>query len=154
MFVPLDRPKHAIPKKKRDPIIPDIKNVNYKDVQYMREIHSKYLKHVMCKNGKWINESELNLTILKCALEGAFVTIVDSKQSSYIGVSGIVLMELKNAFVICNEDGNKMILKRNIKMEMIFKYKDDEMIATLYGNGLINRGINKKYKPQNTIEFQ
>eukprot|EP00835_Amoeboradix_gromovi_P002188 NODE_118_length_18907_cov_0.436251.p5 type:complete len:155 gc:universal NODE_118_length_18907_cov_0.436251:986-1450(+) len=153
MFLPVKRSQKSISKAKRDPIIPDVNMVKYDDVCQFPNIHATYLKQALCKNGKWIAINELPLTLLKSALEGALVRIVDAKQTSYVGISGILLMETKYTFVIINESKICKVMKRNTKLEFDFNYQDEIHTAIIYGNAVVNRLFNKKYKSHNTIEF-
>ena len=156
MFLPIHRKKKKTivnVNKKRDPLLPSIENIKYEDVCDMPVMHAAYIKQTICRNGKWIPENELPLTLLKCAIEGAYVTITDAKQSSYIGIQGVLLMETKFTFVIINQKNKVVVLKKNTKLVFTVIYREEEYSAVIYGNAIVNRLFNKKYKSKNTIEF-
>ena len=154
MFLPLKKKKKQVHlKTKKRELIPSTVNLNV-DATKMNELHVTYMKQCLYKNNRWINEQELPLTVLKCALEGAKIKIVDSKQKSYIGKEGIVLMETKYTIVLLENKSVCTVIKRNLIFELEFSYKQDLITVLLYGNGILNRSFNKKYKAHPTIEFQ
>ena len=156
MFLPLQRVKKTnIGKKKiKETIIPCMKDLKFDDLKEMPAMHSQYLRQSLLRKNNWVSEKELPLILLKCALEGAVVRITDAKQKSYVGIAGILIMETKFTFVIVNEKKVYTVFKKNTILEFDFNYREEENTAIIYGNAVVNRLFNKKYKAQNTIEFE
>ncbi|XP_022092122.1 ribonuclease P protein subunit p29-like [Acanthaster planci] len=114
-------------------------------LDYMRD--SLQLKHPT------VTAEHLHIKLLRCDLHGSIMTVTKSKCPSYIGQSGIVVQESRNAF--------KMITKANSlktipKASTIFTMTIDNLVINIYGNHLRYRAgdrANRKFKIKPTIDL-
>ncbi|XP_019361191.1 PREDICTED: ribonuclease P protein subunit p29 [Gavialis gangeticus] len=91
--------------------------------------------------------------LLKADLHGAIVTVTKSKCPSYVGVTGIILQEMKHIFkIITKEDKLKIIPKFN----NVFSIEIDGFISYIYGSKFQLRASErsaKKFKVKGTIDL-
>ncbi|XP_025023399.1 ribonuclease P protein subunit p29 isoform X3 [Python bivittatus] len=91
--------------------------------------------------------------LLKADFHGALVTVTKSKCPSYVGITGIILQEMKHVFkIITKEDKLKVIPKRN----SIFSIEIDGFVSYIYGSRIQFRASErsaKKFKGQGTMDL-
>ncbi|XP_073163884.1 ribonuclease P protein subunit p29 isoform X1 [Lepidochelys kempii] len=91
--------------------------------------------------------------LLKADLHGAIVTVTKSKCPSYVGITGIILQEMKHIFkIITKEDKLKVIPKLN----NVFSLEVDGFISHIYGSKFQLRASErsaKKFKAKGTIDL-
>ncbi|XP_059569800.1 ribonuclease P protein subunit p29 [Alligator mississippiensis] len=91
--------------------------------------------------------------LLKADLHGAVVTVTKSKCPSYVGVTGIILQEMKHIFkIVTKEDKLKVIPKFN----NVFSIEIDGFISYIYGSKFQFRASErsaKKFKVKGTIDL-
>uniref|UniRef100_A0A8C3TI22 Ribonuclease P protein subunit p29 n=1 Tax=Chelydra serpentina TaxID=8475 RepID=A0A8C3TI22_CHESE len=91
--------------------------------------------------------------LLKADLHGAIVTVTKSKCPSYVGITGIILQEMKHIFkIITKEDKLKVIPKIN----NVFSLEVDGFISHIYGSKFQLRASErsaKKFKAKGTIDL-
>ncbi|KAH1181321.1 ribonuclease P protein subunit p29 [Mauremys mutica] len=91
--------------------------------------------------------------LLKADLHGAIVTVTKSKCPSYVGITGIILQEMKHIFkIITKEDKLKVIPKLN----NVFSLEVDGFISHIYGSKFQLRASErsaKKFKTKGTIDL-
>ncbi|XP_077687004.1 ribonuclease P protein subunit p29 isoform X3 [Eretmochelys imbricata] len=91
--------------------------------------------------------------LLKADLHGAIVTVTKSKCPSYVGITGIILQEMKHIFkIITKEDKLKVIPKLN----NVFSLEVDGFISYIYGSKFQLRASErsaKKFKAKGTIDL-
>nr|XP_009676631.1 PREDICTED: ribonuclease P protein subunit p29 [Struthio camelus australis]XP_009676632.1 PREDICTED: ribonuclease P protein subunit p29 [Struthio camelus australis] len=91
--------------------------------------------------------------LLKADLHGAIVTVTKSKCPSYVGITGIILQEMKHVFkIITKEDKLKVVPKLN----NVFSLEIDGFISYIYGSKFQLRASErsaKKFKLKGTIDL-
>ncbi|NWJ05068.1 RPP29 protein, partial [Crypturellus undulatus] len=91
--------------------------------------------------------------LLKADLHGAIVTVTKSKCPSYVGITGIILQEMKYVFkIITKEDKLKVVPKLN----NVFRLEIDGFISYIYGSKFQFRASErsaKKFKLKGTIDL-
>ncbi|KAJ7311901.1 hypothetical protein JRQ81_006219 [Phrynocephalus forsythii] len=91
--------------------------------------------------------------LLKADLHGALVTVTKSKCPSYVGITGIVLQEMKHIFkIITKEDKLKVIPKLN----SVFSIELDGFVSYIYGSRIQFRASErsaKKFKGKGTLDL-
>ncbi|EDV24638.1 uncharacterized protein TRIADDRAFT_56646 [Trichoplax adhaerens] len=96
---------------------------------------------------------EYTQKLLKADYHGCWITVTRSRCPSYIGISGIVLQETKNALtLIAPSNKVKCIPKTN----NIFTFKIGDLVFTLYGNQFRYRSTDRaarKFKLKSTIDL-
>ncbi|KAJ3703138.1 hypothetical protein LUZ61_006843 [Rhynchospora tenuis] len=81
----------------------------------------------------------------QCDLHGAFLSVVESKTVSYVGISGIMVRETIEIFGIISQN-NKF--KVEPKAGSVFMLQADSWMVTLCGDMLSATGRSKKSKAQ------
>ncbi|XP_032892326.1 ribonuclease P protein subunit p29 isoform X2 [Amblyraja radiata] len=91
--------------------------------------------------------------LMKADFHGAIVTVVKSKCPSYVGITGIILQEMKHIFkIITVENQIKVIPKQN----NIFSVEIDGFVSHIYGNMFQLRSSErsvKKFKGKGSIDL-
>ncbi|XP_060109972.1 ribonuclease P protein subunit p29 [Heteronotia binoei] len=91
--------------------------------------------------------------LLKADLHGALVTVTKSKCPSYVGITGIIVQEMKHVFkIITNEDRLKVIPKLN----NVFSMEIDGFVSYIFGSKIQFRASErsaKKFKAKGTIDL-
>lgn len=91
--------------------------------------------------------------LLKADLHGALVTVAKSKCPSYVGITGIILQEMKHVFkIITKEDKLKVIPKLN----NVFSVEIGNFVSYIYGSKIQFRASErsaKKFKGKGTIDL-
>ncbi|XP_020670745.3 ribonuclease P protein subunit p29 isoform X2 [Pogona vitticeps] len=91
--------------------------------------------------------------LLKADLHGALITVTKSKCPSYVGITGIVLQEMKHVFkIITKEDKLKVIPKLN----SVFSIELDGFVSYIYGSRIQFRASErsaKKFKGKGTLDL-
>ncbi|XP_029212427.1 ribonuclease P protein subunit p29-like isoform X2 [Acropora millepora] len=91
--------------------------------------------------------------LLRADYHGCILTVSRSKCPSYIGTSGILLQETKNAFkIITKQHQLKMIPKAN----SVFNFELEQFVFTVHGNHFRYRSSERsarKFKPKPTTDL-
>ncbi|XP_062997413.1 ribonuclease P protein subunit p29 [Elgaria multicarinata webbii] len=91
--------------------------------------------------------------LLKADFHGALVTVTKSKCPSYVGITGIILQEMKHVFkIITKEDKLKVIPKLN----NVFSMEVDGFVSYIYGSRIQFRASErsaKKFKGRGTMDL-
>uniref|UniRef100_A0A8D2L555 Ribonuclease P protein subunit p29 n=1 Tax=Varanus komodoensis TaxID=61221 RepID=A0A8D2L555_VARKO len=91
--------------------------------------------------------------LLKADFHGALVTVSKSKCPSYVGLTGIILQEMKHVFkIITKEDKLKIIPKQN----NVFSMETDGFVSYIYGSRIQFRASErsaKKFKGRGTLDL-
>ncbi|XP_043101523.1 ribonuclease P protein subunit p29 [Puntigrus tetrazona] len=99
------------------------------------------------------NPQMIQQKLLKADFHGAVLTVVRSKCPSYVGLTGILVQELKHVFkIITKEDKLKVIPKRN----SVFSVELDDFVTHIYGSKFELRSSErsaKKFKVKGTIDL-
>lgn len=99
------------------------------------------------------NPQVIQQKLLKADFHGAILTVVRSKCPSYVGLTGILVQELKHIFkLITKEDKLKVIPKRN----SVFSVEVGGFVSHIYGSKFELRSSErsaKKFKVKGTIDL-
>ncbi|XP_073693110.1 ribonuclease P protein subunit p29 [Garra rufa] len=99
------------------------------------------------------NPQTIQQKLLKADFHGAVLTVVRSKCPSYVGLTGILVQELKHTFkIITKEDKLKVIPKRN----SVFSVEIGAFVTHIYGSKFELRSSErsaKKFKVKGTIDL-
>ncbi|NXA34973.1 RPP29 protein, partial [Eudromia elegans] len=91
--------------------------------------------------------------LLKADLHGAIVTVTKSKCPSYVGITGIILQEMKHVFKIITKDDKLKVVP---KLNNVFSLEIDGFISYIYGSKFQFRASErsaKKFKLKGTIDL-
>jgi RNase P/RNase MRP subunit p29 len=92
---------------------------------------------------------------VKADLSGAMIEVVNSTNTSLIGVKGIVCTESQRTFVIVNEKNEqKIILKKDSVFEVQLPIDQEQLAVQLYGDMLLYKGSERtkaKYKEKGRL---
>ncbi|XP_058130640.1 ribonuclease P protein subunit p29 [Anopheles ziemanni] len=100
-----------------------------------------------------VTEPRYNNTVaslLKADYHGAKVTIVRSKQSSVIGVKGIVILETKGTFKIVSKDNKIRTIPKN---DSLFEVHIRDIVVTISGNILNARPAERSVRKLKNFSF-
>jgi ribonuclease P protein subunit POP4 len=127
---------------------------SYEKFLLMNKLWQQYInKTFLTENLEFLNEDSI-LNILKHAdFHGAIFKVVKSKCKNMIGVSGIVLQEKKNVFVLLTE---KNVLKIVPKLDNLFELEINKVKFTLIGSNMCVKPelrTTKLIKPKNEIDI-
>ncbi|XP_014788430.1 ribonuclease P protein subunit p29 [Octopus bimaculoides] len=120
----------------------------------LHKLWKQYMKQlIQFENINPNNLTAVNLKVLKADYHGCYLTVSKSKCPSYVGTTGIVLMETKNIFkIITKDDKFKCIPKKN----SVFCFSLDAYCFTLYGNHMkvkASERSHRKFKTKSTIDL-
>ncbi|CAI9715877.1 P subunit p29-like [Octopus vulgaris] len=120
----------------------------------LHKLWKQYMKQlIQFENISPNNLMAVNLKVLKADYHGCYLTVSKSKCPSYVGTTGIVLMETKNIFkIITKDDKFKCIPKKN----SVFCFSLDAYCFTLYGNHMkvkASERSHRKFKTKSTIDL-
>ncbi|GAB1599254.1 ribonuclease P protein subunit p29-like [Argonauta hians] len=120
----------------------------------LHKLWKQYMKTlVQFGNVNVNNLAAVHLKVLKADYHGCYLTVSKSKCPSYVGTSGIVIMESKNIFKIITKDDK---LKRVPKKNSIFSFSLEGYCFTLYGNHMkvkSSERSHRKFKNKPTIDL-
>nr|XP_020840741.1 ribonuclease P protein subunit p29 isoform X1 [Phascolarctos cinereus] len=91
--------------------------------------------------------------LLKADLHGAVITVTKSKCPSYVGITGILLQEMKHVFKIITKDDKLKVIP---KLNCVFTIEIDGFISYIYGSKFQLRSSErsaKKFKAKGTIDL-
>lgn len=99
------------------------------------------------------NPHMIQQKLLKADFHGAVLTVIRSKCPSYVGLTGILVQELKHIFkIIAKDDKLKVIPKRN----SVFSVEIGDFVTHIYGSKFELRSSErsaKKFKVKGTIDL-
>lgn len=117
---------------------------------FLKPLHKLWYQYVM----KLLDGNYLDLErLLKADLHGSLITVVQAKEPSSIGISGIAFRETENMFYIVTKED---LVKKVPKKDHVFTMAIEDFIFTFYGNHIATRPadkISKKFKSRSTIEM-
>ncbi|OWF34763.1 ribonuclease P protein subunit p29-like [Mizuhopecten yessoensis] len=97
--------------------------------------------------------SNVQQRLLKADLHGSILTVQKSKCPSYVGVTGILLQETRNTFLLITKE-NKV--KYIPKQQSVFTFTLGSYQFTIYGNNFRVRSSERavrKFKSKATVDF-
>ncbi|XP_077166441.1 ribonuclease P protein subunit p29 isoform X2 [Paroedura picta] len=125
----------------------------YKIFLPLHELWKQYIRD-LCNGLKPEAQPQMIQTkLLKADLHGALLTVTKSKCPSYVGITGIVVQEMKHVFkIITNEDQLKVVPKFN----NVFSMEIDGFVSYIFGSKIQFRASErsaKKFKARGTIDL-
>lgn len=121
---------------------------------HLHELWKKYMEELMqFSSSKNISVNNLAQKILKADLHGCIITVRKSKCPGYVGISGIIIQETRNMFVLITPEDK---VKRIPKAQSIFTTVLQDYAFTIYGNQfLVKPGDRaaKKFKLKPTTDL-
>ncbi|KAK2914046.1 hypothetical protein Q8A67_002445 [Cirrhinus molitorella] len=119
----------------------------------LHELWKKYIVDLCNGLKPESNPQTIQQKLLKADFHGAVLTVVRSKCPSYVGLTGILVQELKHIFkIITKEDKLKVIPKRN----SVFSVEIGNFVTHIYGSKFELRSSErsaKKFKVKGTIDL-
>ncbi|KAM6430204.1 ribonuclease P protein subunit p29 [Liasis olivaceus] len=119
----------------------------------LHELWKQYIRDLCIGLKPDAQPQMIQTKLLKADFHGALVTVTKSKCPSYVGITGIILQEMKHVFkIITKEDKLKVIPKRN----SIFSIEIDGFVSYIYGSRIQFRASErsaKKFKGQGTMDL-
>ncbi|XP_066493594.1 ribonuclease P protein subunit p29 [Tiliqua scincoides] len=91
--------------------------------------------------------------LLKADLHGALVTVSKSKCPSYVGITGIILQEMKHVFKIITKENKLKVIP---KFNNVFSVEIGDFVSYIYGSKIQFRASErsaKKFKGRGTIDL-
>jgi ribonuclease P protein subunit POP4 len=73
----------------------EIKNLKYSECIKMNDLWCKYIEEINQKDPSFL---------LKADLHGCIIKVISSKCPSFVGIEGLIVMELKNIFYILTRE--------------------------------------------------
>lgn len=146
--------KEVSAKKKRIHGIYNISTANQRYEMYLplHKLWQDYMKNMLnLQTNSCLKSAYAKL--LRADYHGCILTVSRSKCPSYIGTSGILLQETKNAFkIITKQHQLKMIPKAN----SVFNFELEQFVFTVHGNHFRYRSSERsarKFKPKPTTDL-
>ncbi|XP_028596094.2 ribonuclease P protein subunit p29 [Podarcis muralis] len=142
-------------KQRREMKLFDIKpeHQRYEIFVPLHELWEQYIRELCNGLRPEAQPQMIQAKLLKADLHGALITVTKSKCPSYVGITGIVLQEMKHVFkIITREDKMKVIPKLN----NVFSLEIDGFISYIYGSKIQFRASErsaKKFKGRGTIDL-
>uniref|UniRef100_A0A182J9W7 Ribonuclease P protein subunit p29 n=2 Tax=Anopheles atroparvus TaxID=41427 RepID=A0A182J9W7_ANOAO len=115
--------------------------IRYKDAVKLHAIWCTYMEKLIEKAGCAYNVKDMRYNtlvgvLLKADFHGAKVSVVRSKQSSVIGVKGIVILDTKGTFKIVSKDNKIRTIPKN---DSQFEVYTTESVISIFGKFLTYR---------------
>lgn len=126
------------------------KILKFEDILPLHRLWSNYIESIIPKE---LHASEAARRLLQCDLHGSIIKCKVSKTGSYIGATGIIVRECRNAFtIITKENTVKVLLKEG--SHFLINTSSSEFLV--YGNNFIHRSAERtklKIKAKATIQI-
>ncbi|XP_055504344.1 ribonuclease P protein subunit p29 isoform X2 [Leucoraja erinacea] len=119
----------------------------------LHELWKQYIRDLCNGLKPQTSTNVIQTKLMKADFHGAIVTVVKSKCPSYVGITGIILQEMKHIFkIITVENKIKVIPKQN----NVFSVEIDGFVSHIYGNMFQLRSSErsvKKFKGKGSIDL-
>ncbi|XP_059848924.1 ribonuclease P protein subunit p29 [Hypanus sabinus] len=119
----------------------------------LHELWKQYIRDLCNGLKPQTSTNMIQTKLMKADFHGAIVTVVKSKCPSFVGITGIILQEMKHIFkIITVENKLKVIPKQN----NIFSVEIDGFVSYIYGNMFQLRSSErsvKKFKGKGSIDL-
>eukprot|EP00050_Salpingoeca_kvevrii_P018450 m.74442 g.74442 ORF g.74442 m.74442 type:complete len:248 (+) comp8053_c0_seq2:2521-3264(+) len=122
----------------------------------LHALWSEYMAEALrpaLENTKDPNHTSIQTKLLKADYHGAFLTVIRSKQPSFVGRSGIVVHETSQTFQVITPDNVTLTLP---KPNSVFSFSVCGLTCTLYGNHIRYKGTERtvrKFKSKSSIDL-
>ncbi|XP_052860861.1 ribonuclease P protein subunit p29 [Anopheles cruzii] len=110
--------------------------VQYKDAVPLHELWCGYISRFLQHRTPEVTDSQYNplvASLLKADYHGAKITVVRSKQSSVVGLKGIVVLDTKGTFKIVSKDNRVRTIPKN---DSVFEVHSKDKTITVFGKYL------------------
>uniref|UniRef100_A0A182QYR2 Ribonuclease P protein subunit p29 n=1 Tax=Anopheles farauti TaxID=69004 RepID=A0A182QYR2_9DIPT len=128
--------------------------VTYADALLLHKMWSEYFKTISnIKNVPYETSDHYNSVVsslLKADYHGAKIRIVRSKQSSVVGMKGIVVLDTKGTFKIVSKDNKLRTIPKN---DSQFEICIQDTVVTIFGKHLNARPAERSVKKTKTFAF-
>ncbi|XP_053126446.1 ribonuclease P protein subunit p29 [Hemicordylus capensis] len=119
----------------------------------LHELWKQYIRD-LCNGLKPDAQPQMIQTkLLKADLHGALVTVMKSKCPSYVGITGIILQEMKHVFKIITKENKLKVIP---KFNNVFSLEIDGFISYIYGSKIQFKASErsaKKFKGRGTLDL-
>lgn len=105
-------------------------------------MHCLWQKYITDLKGQ-ATEHQFLEKLLKADLHGAIISVFKAKNTSFVGLQGILLVETANMFVFISENHK---LRKIPKKETVFEIVLQNVKYRLVGNEVMGERCFKKYK--------
>ncbi|KAJ3703139.1 hypothetical protein LUZ61_006844 [Rhynchospora tenuis] len=116
----------------------------FHNFERFKPMHAMW-KEYICELVKDAGKKQLTERLLTADLHGAFLSVVESKTVSYVGISGIMVRETTETFGIISQNNKFKVVP---KAGSIFMLQADSWMVTLCGDMLSDNERSKKSKAQ------
>ncbi|XP_050079718.1 ribonuclease P protein subunit p29 [Anopheles maculipalpis] len=127
--------------------------VKYADALKLHRMWCGYYQTIFPSELPDVTEARYNTAVaslLKADYHGAKIQIIRSKQSSVVGMKGIVVLDTKGTFkMVSKDDKLRTIPKNDSQFEVICK----DQIVTIFGKHLNARPAERSVKKAKTFAF-
>uniref|UniRef100_A0A182MXV6 Ribonuclease P protein subunit p29 n=1 Tax=Anopheles dirus TaxID=7168 RepID=A0A182MXV6_9DIPT len=128
--------------------------VTYADAFRLHKMWCGYFSTILsAKNKPKVKDARYNSVVsclLKADYHGAKIRIVRSKQSSVVGMKGIVVLETKGTFKMVSKDNKLRTIPKN---DSQFEVITQDMVVTLFGKHLNARPAERSVKKTKMFAF-
>lgn len=118
----------------------------------LNKMWTSYIEElIQFPNSPKLDLKHAGLKMMKADLHGCYLTVKKSRCPSYVGLSGIVMQETRNMFVLVTSSDE---VKRIPKAHSLFTFVLHDFVFTIHGNQfLVQPGDRaaKRYKPKGNI---
>ncbi|CAB3219879.1 unnamed protein product [Arctia plantaginis] len=123
-------------------------SVKYNDILPMNQVWQKYISEVLdldkpipdCTSKAWEN---FTTSLYKADFHGSELSVIRSKCPSYVGKSGICIMDTKNTFKLVSRDN---VVTTIPKRESVFEMYLNKLKITVFGKHLCVRPAERSTK--------
>jgi len=133
--------------KRRLKVFEIVKDQKFENFFSLHDLWEQYMKQLLNLKPGVKAEPRLWVKQLQSAdYHGALVTVIKSKNHSFVGKTGIIIQETRNTFKIVTP---KNVVLTIPKADCVFAFELEDFVFTLYGNYLIQRSAarsGKKFK--------
>ncbi|KAJ2942945.1 hypothetical protein O0L34_g15135 [Tuta absoluta] len=128
--------------------------VKYKEVEPINQIWNGYMNQILeleksipdCTSKTWDHFTQ---SLYKADLHGALLTIIRSKCPSYVGKTGICIMDTRNTFKIVSKDN---VITTIPKRECVFEMSIKNVKITLFGKHFCVRPAERSTKKVKSLQ--
>ncbi|KAJ1686669.1 hypothetical protein LUZ63_018059 [Rhynchospora breviuscula] len=116
----------------------------FHNFERFKPMHAMW-KEYICELVKDAGKKQLTERLLTADLHGAFLSVVESKTVSYVGISGIMIRETTETFGIISQNNKFKVVP---KAGSVFMLQADSWMVTLCGDMLSDNERSKKSTAQ------
>lgn len=121
----------------------ELDGAKYKDFLPMNALWNQYMVRMLGSLTEQANLDAVGPKILKSDFHGAFISVIESQSPSHLGLSGIVVMERKNVFVVITKKSRVVTIPKN---GSVFQMKVSGLMVKLYGSRICFKASERMVK--------